>query len=248
VDAPFPNAEYVQAIGPGVLEVGRSLVLKSVRADSGGTVRIAPAGNKVLVTPSLIVSATSAVDLTDNALVYDYAGPSPLAAYAARVRSGFAGGAWNGPGIRSSSAAGNDTLGVGYAEAAQLMGPFGGTFLGSPVDGTALVFRTTLLGDATLDGVVDFRDLARLAQSYNTTTGALDWYQGDFTYDGNVDFEDLTALAQNYNTALPNTAPAGASADFARDFALARAQVPEPSALGWLAVAAGGLLRRRRGR
>jgi hypothetical protein len=57
-------------------------------------------------------------------------------------------------------------------------------------------------GDATFDDTVDFNDLVKLAQNYNTTGGKT-WEQGDFTADGNVDFNDLVKLAQNYNTLQP---------------------------------------------
>jgi hypothetical protein len=134
--------------------------------------------------------------------------------------------------------------------ASEAIGPAGGTYLGAPVDGSSVIARYTLLGDATLDGLVDFNDLVKLAQSYNTTVSATTgswWYNGDFTYDGVVDFNDLVKLAQNYNTALPAAPVAGASAGFEADLARAFASVPEPSAtilmLGVAGLAAG---RRRR--
>ena len=74
--------------------------------------------------------------------------------------------------------------------------------MGQTVDATAILARNTLPGDATLDATVDFNDLVKLAQNYNTIGGKT-WAQGDFTGDGNVDFNDLVILAQRYNTALP---------------------------------------------
>jgi hypothetical protein len=103
--------------------------------------------------------------------------------------------------------------------------------------------------------VVDFNDLVKLAQNYNTTVSASTdswWNRGDFTYDGVTDFNDLVKLAQNYNTALPSAAIPGAPVDFQRDLAAAFATVPEPSAalLGVLAACgcAGSRRRRRRQR
>jgi hypothetical protein len=84
-------------------------------------------------------------------------------------------------------------------------------------------------GDATLDGVVDFNDLAKLAQSYNTAGKT--WLDGDFNYDGTVDFLDLAVLAQNYNQAVPS-APLNCSAAFQNDLAQAFAAVPEPGGMG----------------
>jgi hypothetical protein len=68
-------------------------------------------------------------------------------------------------------------------------------------------------GDANRDRTVDFTDLVKLAQNYNSTAGGKTWGDADFTGDGNVDFADLVALAQNYNTSLPlpGAAPAPAT-------------------------------------
>jgi len=66
---------------------------------------------------------------------------------------------------------------------------------GQAVDASSLLLRDTLAGDATLDGLVDFNDLARLAQNYNSPAGGT-WAGGDFTYDDVVDFNDLAKLAQ----------------------------------------------------
>ena len=60
----------------------------------------------------------------------------------------------------------------------------------------------SLAGDANHDRSVDFNDLVKLAQNYNTIGGKT-YADGDFTGDGNVDFNDLVILAQHYNTALP---------------------------------------------
>jgi hypothetical protein len=65
-------------------------------------------------------------------------------------------------------------------------------------------------GDATRDRKVDFNDLVRLAQNYNTTGKV--WPDGDFNGDGAVDFSDLVILAQNYNTALPAAGAGGLEA------------------------------------
>jgi hypothetical protein len=162
-------------------------------------------------------------------------------------------GDWSGNGITSSTAAANASRqGIGYALASEILGPAGGPFLGTTVDGSSVLARNTLLGDATLDGAVDFNDLVKLAQNYNTTVSATTdswWHNGDFTYDGITDFNDLVKLAQNYNTALPAGAVPGAPAGFDGDLAAAFASVPEPSAfvaLGGCAVLS--LARRRRGR
>jgi alpha-amylase len=85
----------------------------------------------------------------------------------------------------------------------------------------------TLDGDATLDHVVDFLDLAKLAQHYNVSDGNRSWADGDFNHDGNVDFLDLALMAQHYNMAAADAS--AFSADFQAAMAAAEAQAPEPA-------------------
>src|SRR5207253_4448725 len=62
----------------------------------------------------------SRLDLTNNHMVIDYSGASPLPTVADQIASGYNGGTWNGTGIISSSAPagfnGHPTA-LGYAEA-----------------------------------------------------------------------------------------------------------------------------------
>ena len=209
-----------------------------VLADGG------PAGTSVV--NSLTIADRATLDLTDNALVLDYSTPSsPLSGIRSQIISGFAGGAWSGDGITSSTAAADPSLAIGYGEASALLGPTGGTFAGQAVDGSAVLVRTTLKGDANLDGSVNFDDLASLAQNYNNTDGQRLWPHGDFNYDGNVNFDDLAAMAQNYNSALPTGPIPGASAEFHADLARALSAVPEPSILAPVTLLAFGLMNRR---
>jgi hypothetical protein len=99
------------------------------------------------------------------------------------------------------------------------------------------------VGDANIDGMVDFNDLAKLAQSYNTSGKG--WFDGDFNYDGTVDFLDLALLAQNYNSPAP-AEPVGASASFDSDLARAFAAVPEPGMVGLIGVTFALAINRRR--
>jgi hypothetical protein len=165
--------------------------------------------------------------------------------------TGYNGGDWKGTtGITSSSI--NSLTGVGYALASDVL-PFanGATtdkFMGATVDKSSVLARYTLSGDLNLDGVVDFIDLARLAQSYNVTDGTRNWSTGDLNFDGNTDFLDLAKMAQNYNTALPSSPIPGASAAFEADLARAFASVPEPGVTGLLGLCGAALCTRRRRR
>jgi hypothetical protein len=108
-----------------------------------------------------------------------YAGASPVATIRGYLRAGAASPSHAGPGLVTSAAPAGFAL--GYAD-----------------DGAgAVTVKYTRLGDATLDGTVNFADLLKLAQHYNAGPNAT-WDQGDFNYDGAATFADLLGLAQNY--------------------------------------------------
>jgi hypothetical protein len=186
------------------------------------------------------------VDLADGAMIVDYAdaGPSPETQIRSWLVAGRAAGTWTGNGISSFMAAANPATSLGYADSSDVLSPSGGIFGGLAVDGSAVLIRFTLTGDANLDGAVNFEDLARLAQSYNTAEGR--WSRGDFTMDGLVNFEDLAKLAQNYNSTLPPGGVAGAPIGFEADWAAAVAQAPEPSSVGLLIGSAVVAMARRK--
>jgi hypothetical protein len=217
-----------------------------------GVARLTTAGNR-LIEATGVQASNGQLDLTNNRLIVDYTpGSSPITSINQQLVRGYnaSGTLWGGSGIMSSSAAANPTaFGLGYAEASEVLGSTGGVFGGEAVDPTAVLVGYTILGDATMDGVVDFNDLVKLAQNYNTrvagTTSSW-WYHGDFNYDGNVDFLDLVRFAQNYNTAMPGQPVPGATASFEQDLAAAFSQVPEPGTLSVLGIFGAAMLGRRR--
>jgi hypothetical protein len=210
------------------------------------------------------MGGSAKLDIRNNALVLDFtnapgsasATTAALPSVRAAIASGYnatAAAHWTGPGLVSSHAAADPSTAVGYALASaalNLSGTQTASFLGQTVDASSVLIRLTKSGDATLDGTVDFNDLVKLAQNYNTTLNNpadSTWSNGDFTYDGTVDFNDLVKLAQNYNTTLqPAAAIPGAPLSFQHDLARAFASVPEPGALALLSPAACGLAARRR--
>jgi uncharacterized lipoprotein YddW (UPF0748 family) len=221
----------------GTVEFNVGQTINALSVGAGGRAKLA-GGRRVLAVKSLSMSGDGQLDLTDGGMVQDWsaAAGSPLMLTRERIRDG---------GVMSSLADGTTTLGHGEATTVLGIEAAGtGSFMGQPVDGTSVLVRLTLRGDAGLDGRVDFVDLAALAQHYNTADGSAVWTDGDFNLDGNVDFNDLAILAQNYNGALPGEGVF--AADFAADVQAAFAEVPEPSI--FVAVIAGALsLRRRRG-
>ena len=73
----------------------------------------------------------------------------------------------------------------------------------------------SVVGDANLDGMVDFGDFLSLSASFGKEGT---WSNGDFTCDGSVDFSDFLSLSGKFGTASPR----------------ASHSVPEPSTF-WLA-------------
>ncbi len=115
-----------------------------------------------------------------------------------------------------------------------------------PTEAGTQVYGQTLLkqlmptlGDADIDGDVDFDDLLALAQHYSQTQNT-NWQMGDFDGVNGVAFDDLLALAQNYRHGTVVS-----SESFVGDWALAQSLVPEPITMPFLLVMA-PMLRRRR--
>ena len=217
--------------GPGTVELAH--LRAGALSVNAGVARMLPGGASPSVTKSLTVAPTAALDVTDNSLVIDYDGPSPLNDVKDRIASGYAGGSWTGDGIRSSTAASVSGTGVGFAEASALGIS---DFHGEPLDDTALVIAYARYGDANLDGSVNLSDFNRLAANFGSTSGT--WSSGDFNYDGQVNLADFNLLAANFG--LSASGPALTPGDWST---LATA-VPEPAA-GTLALAAFSCLRAR---
>lgn len=194
-----------------------TLALRSLRADgavlNGGITRIIAGGADSLSrVRSLQIAGgaapTATLDINNTAFIVDYSGSSPLADLRAQIVFARNGGAWNQDGITSSFAALNSsTTSIGIAEASDL----GLTeFAGQPLDGDAIIFRYTRLGDANLDGITNINDFALLAAAFNTPGG---WSRGDFNYDGMTNIGDFALLAANFGFTVPRTSipePVGA--------------------------------------
>lgn len=157
----------------------------------------------VLITSALTLGPAAVIDLANNGLVIDYAGASPLISIQSSVTSAYNAGNWDGVGITTSY--GNATQSaVGYGESADVLGPGGGVFMGRVVDGTAVLVRHTLYGDANLSGSVDGSDFNRWNTNRNTSGN---WTQADFNYDGLVNQSDLDLWSANRFTRADSVPP-----------------------------------------
>jgi fibronectin-binding autotransporter adhesin len=243
--------------GGATLEAAANHTLASLTVNDGAVTKVTggvlKVGDNTQTTP-LSLSGSAKVDMVKGAMAVDVpAGSetSTLQSVRGLIVQGFNNGDWGGNGITSSAAAADRGKAVGYALGNEVKLDADGKYLGQTVDASSVIVRYTLAGDATLDGAVDFNDLVKLAQNYNTTVSTSTdswWTHGDFTYDGITDFNDLVKLAQNYNTALPSEAIPGAPVNFEADLARAFAQAPEPSALALATIAACGFAIKRRRR
>ena len=178
---------------------------------STGTTKMAPDGSDAAVNSvrALVLGGstgawTSKLDLDNNSLIVarDVADPNPFADVADQIKQGYNGGAWNGTGgITSSAAAAAGDTALGYGESSVVLGPSGGTFKGHTVDGNATLVRYTYYGDADLNGGVDTVDFNLLASNFGASGKV--WTDADFNFDGVVDTVDFNLLAANFGKTLP---------------------------------------------
>jgi fibronectin-binding autotransporter adhesin len=227
---------------------GLSMAAGTLQVTANGTV----AGVSTL-TSAPQLGGSAQLDLTNNDLVVNYTTASPISAISALLTSGYAGGAWNGAGINSSSAAADATQlkTLGYADAEDV----GITSVdGFSLTGHNVVVKYTYIGDASLDGKVDLGNDMDLFLIGYLTPNASGWELGDFNYDGvvnNTDFGMLVDGLELQGTSLgqiDSFIMASPLLSSAQKASLVAAAVPEPSSIAAIAVAACGLAARRRRR
>ncbi len=249
------NSSGVTVNSDAVFDAAATQTVKALAINNGGLGKVSAGvlkiGDNTAAAPLTISSSggnTGKLDVTTQGVIIDYPAGSEVAtlsAIRAQIIRGYnasapgAGdGNWQGPGITTSSMIGNNKAVVGYAQASEIaLGP-NNTFMGSPVDGDALVIRGTLNGDSNLDGTVGFADLVAVAQHYGLSDGSAMWVQGDFNFDGKVGFADLVAVAQNYGGSVPVGPIAGAPLNFSSDMAAAFASIPEPASFALINIGA----------
>ena len=163
---------------------------------NGGTAKASSSGDMTLVASNVNIATGGRLDLTDEEMIWDYVGASPVAGLRQLLGAGYNGGGWNGSGIMSSTAAAAPGTAIGYAESTDLFTTFPATFAGQSVDSTALLLKYTFAGDANLDGTVNIQDFNRLANSFGQTDRR--WSHGDFNFDAVVNIQDFNKLSANF--------------------------------------------------
>lgn len=213
--------------GNGVLELANAHLQRLNVSE--GLVRITPNGGPNGTSRIQILTILSNLDLTNNALIWDY---TTDPAVAGNLRSMLADGR-----LFSSLEDSHHTL--GYVENTTFaLTSFGGL----PVDASCVLIGYTWFGDSNLDKKVDLTDLTALASHWNSP-GI--WVDGDFNYDSFVDITDLCLLAANWQAGVDK--PQGLTLREALALlSLPDVTVPEPNTTGVLSGALTCLLRRRR--
>ena len=243
--------------GTGVLNVSNTAVLNvagTMQVYASGTANINGGTVKV---GDLVISTGGVVNVNSALFVnYGIGNQSPISAIQSYLASGFAGGAWNGPGINSSAVANLNAhsalkYAVGYIDGA--MPPVN---FNSSVSSGEIEILPTLAGDATLSGTVDFYDFQVVLSNFGKASQS--WDQGDFDYTGTVDFYDFQVVLSNFgqNSGALSAGELATLNGFASQYGqgisegssggLTLVSVPEPGSIAILAL--GGLvgLRRRR--
>jgi len=227
----------------GNLSITKAASLPAATAlsiQNGGDVAL-PANIGQVTLQSISATGTGKLDLANNHLIINYgSGADPIASIAALLKSGYAGGEWNGPGIDSSSAASDPGYGLGYADGSD--GDVSGLSSGQ------IEIKFTLLGDANLDGEVNGADFTLMAANFNLSGRV--WDQGDFNYDGDVNGSDFVLLADNFNQFASQSdvdqADLNALDSFAAANGISLANIPEPTVLEIMLFASFAVFPRRR--
>ena len=192
------DAVQVNGDGAGTAHVlfNATQRIGSLVIGNGGTAKVSSIGDIALVTGDLNIANGGRLDLTDEDMIWDYAGTSPVSGLQQLLTAGYNGGAWNGSGVMSSAAAATPGIGMGYAESAEVFANFPATFAGQSVDSTALLVKHTYYGDVNLDGRVNLLDFNRLTANFGQSPRR--WSQGNFDFDNDVDLLDFNKLAGNF--------------------------------------------------
>ncbi len=193
----------------GAVTFGASQHLAALNV-TGGSATLAAGGSKVIVAGSVSAGGSGKIDLTNNAMIVNYSGASPLGAWngsaytgiAGLLQTGYASG-WTGAGIDSSSAGSSGLFGLAVGEASNVLrisGAQTAVFNGQAVDATSVLIKFTYAGDANMDGRIDADDYFQIDSNYNKTDNSFKSYlDGDFDYNGLINGDDYFIIDSNFN-------------------------------------------------
>ena len=246
-----------------------SLVSGRLTYEAPALPNLAPSGT--IVTKSLSLDSHSQLDLATNNMIIDYTGgSSPLSTIVSYIATGYAGGAWNGNGISSSTIGAQDDPGL-YAigvidntNSVEGSDPPDANGWMTSMEGVAtpassVLVKFTWAGDADLNGKVNIDDAASLNWTWlmnGEVEGPPDpnnpWFSGDFNYDGLINIDDAGLLNWVW---LSNGEVESPSLDYSSIYGAlpvngeaSTSNLPEPGTLVLLAAGGLFLIRRHRGK
>jgi hypothetical protein len=237
------------------------LAALNVGADDTATVINDGSFKRVVNADAINIDAAGRLDLKNNKLVTN----TPVGTFSGgaydgvhgEVQQAYHSGAWDRPGLMTSEpnagpTVGTTTIGVASAQQILFIEPTAtGTAFGQSVTGTTTLAMYTYAGDLNFDGRVDAQDYG-IIDNWVQFPGTNGYANGDINYDGVIDAADYGIIDNTiqlqgapipgYNATYPSAPVAGSSAGALSGVTA----VPEPAALGVIAVAAAGLIGRRR--
>lgn len=243
-DAGSPNL-VLNANSATATNLNQSLDLYTLAVANTRTATLTAAGNHVLTINALNSSpvglnlnATGTLDLKNNSLIYTGTAAHSVASVVTAIATAYAGGAWTGTGLTSTTARDRSDHATG---------------LGYLINGSSITVKYTWAGDLNLDGKMDGDDYALIDRQVAIfgLGAAGNWSQGDVDYNGTVGTDDYmimdTAFAHASGGTLSPEFLAEREAEFGSAYVSQLiAAVPEPTSLGLVAIAAATLASRRR--
>lgn len=212
---PFADNPSISAAGAGaVLTINPTsnlaVRIKSLSLTGGATATLTSLGgartasnHRVLRVQNGLptIDTNSQLDLTDNDLIIDYSGDSPISQVEAMVRSGYNNGNWLGNRITSSAAASDPNFHLGVADNESLPAPFE-LFAGQNVDLSTILIKFTHRVDLNLDGLMSDADAINFSTNFEIGAPAF-WSIGDLNMDGVFSDDDSILFGTYYDTSLP---------------------------------------------
>jgi len=192
----------VEASGSAHLIFNSPQTLSLLGLFDNATVTVSQGNNggasNLLQLNTLVVNPTATLDLGDNSMILYYQPSeesSDLSSLQSLLKSGYNGGAWNGTGINSSSAANDPSkdTSLGYMDNNDFQSPYAGINF---TQFNQIIVGYTYYGDVDLNRSFDSTDVNQLIAGRSVPGGG--WEYGDFNYDGYTDDTDTTIFTDEH--------------------------------------------------
>ncbi|HZZ44179.1 MAG TPA: autotransporter-associated beta strand repeat-containing protein [Tepidisphaeraceae bacterium] len=232
------------AVNNGILLIGNPAALGTgtvsinTAGTISGTIKVEPGLAGPVTLSNLVIGSAAKMDLTTGKIAIQYAAAgltSPAANVLTYIRNAYHAGAWDLPGLTSSSITPTNSTALGYYD-----------------DGSQVTVKYTWYGDLNLDGRVNGDDYALLDQQVAKfgLGAAGSWVNGDVNYDGVVDANDYLLTDQAFAAQTGTLSPsflAQREAEFGDAYVSSLlASVPEPTSFCFVAAALMTISARRR--